>query len=122
MRILDKTSGCTEVRVVDEKGQGNANHEYQIVGSNPIPPDNVAGKVLGTVSFQNGPIKEFGVNGVTNEDLLAIVVDRLRGFQSGDYACNANQHALAHAENAFTALLERTTEREKRGVEGTNQK
>ncbi len=119
MRTLDKTSGYTEVQVLDEKGQGNANHEYAIVEVAP-PESTEPLRFLGTVSFQNGPIKEFGVNGVTNEDLLAIVVDRLRGFQSGEFACNANQHALAHTENAFTALFGRTKEREARGVEGTN--
>ena len=117
MRTLDKTSEYTEVQVLDEKGQGNVNHKYRIVGANPPEGET---PVLGIVDFQNGPIKEFGVNGVSNEDLLAIVVDRLRGFQSGDYTCDANQHALAHAENALTALFERTKEREARGVEGTN--
>ena len=121
MRTLDVTSKYTEVQVLDEKGQGNANHEYAIVEV-VLPGSAEPLRFLGTVSFQNGPIKEFGVNGVTSEDLLAIVVDRLRGFQSGDYACDANQHALAHVENAFTALLGRTEEREARGVEGTNAK
>jgi len=40
-----------------------------------------------TILFQNGPIGEVGVNGVTNEALLAIVADRLRGFQGGPTAC-----------------------------------
>ena len=120
MRILDMTSGYAEVRVLDEKGQGNANHEYKIYKTKK--DDKGLSDGLCLVSFQNGPIKEFGVNGVTDEDLLAIVVDRLRGFQSGDFACGANQHALAHVENAFTALMNRTAERENRGVEGTNKK
>ena len=123
MRTLEIGTGkYTEVQVLDEKGQGNANHEYRIIGSKPIPPDNVSGKILANISFQNGPIKEAGVNGVANEDLIAIVIDRLRGFQSGDYACDANKHALYYLENALTALLERTDEREARGVEGTHEK
>ena len=117
MRTLDKTSKHTEVQVLDEKGQGNANHEYQIVNHTGL--HNEEGAVLGIISFQNGPIKEFGVNGVTNEDLLAIVIDQLRGFQLGDFACDDNQRALVCVESALTALFNRTAEREVRGVEGT---
>ena len=123
MRVLEIGTGkYTKVRVLDGPGQGNANHKYRIVGSMAIPPDNVSGKILANISFQNGPIKEAGVNGVMNEDLLAILIDRMRGFQSGDYACDANKHALYYLENALTALRERTDEREARGVEGTHEK
>jgi hypothetical protein len=38
---------------------------------------------FGQALFQNGPIAEVGVNGVTHEVLLAIVADRLRSFQKG---------------------------------------
>ena len=122
MRTLEiGTRKYTEVQVLDEKGQGNANHEYAIVEAAP-PESTEPMKFLGTVSFQNGPIKEAGVNGVMNEDLLAILIDRMRGFQSGDYACDANKHALYYLENALTSLRERTDEREARGVEGTHEK
>ncbi len=118
MRTLNiGTKKYTQVDVMDEKGQGNANHEYMILTAHE---KGEPCEKLGEVSFQNGPIKEAGVNGVMNEDLIAIVIDRMEGFQSGDYACDANQHALAHLENALTALRERTNEREVRGVEGTN--
>ena len=123
MRTLEiGTRKYTSVAATDEKGQGNANHEYQIVGSVPIGTDNVSGKILGTVSFQNGPIKEAGVNGVMNEDLIAIVIDRMRGFQSGDYACRDNALALTKLEEALMWLRNRTNEREARGVEGTHAK
>jgi len=121
MRVLEiGTRKHTEVIAIDEKGQGNANHEYQIVGSAPIPPDNVSGKILGKISFQNGPIKEFGVNGIHNEDLIAIVIDRLDGFQSGDFACEDNAVAKCLLEKALSQLKKRTDEREARGVEGTH--
>ena len=119
MRVLKiGTRKYTTVTAVDEPGQGNANHKYEIKWD----PNNNGYIATQAIGFQDGPIKEFGVNGVTNEDLLAIVIDRMRGFQSGDYACDSNQHALAHLENALAAMLERTSEREARGVEGTNVK
>ena len=71
------------------------------------------------LEFQHGPVSE-GVNGITNELLLAILIDRLRGFQSGPFACEANNSALIHLMEARDALFERTKERLERGVEGTH--
>ena len=80
-----------QVVVVDEPGQGGANHVYQAVLPN--------GAVT-QIEFQNGPINEkgVGVNGLTHEALLAIVADRLRSFQKGPYSCKANACALTHIE------------------------
>lgn len=72
------------------------------------------------ILFQLGPSKEFGVNGVTNEALLAILIDRVEGFQESKYTCKENEHAL-HALNAALGWLQhRTRNREAHGVEGTN--
>jgi hypothetical protein len=107
----------TSVLATDEPGAGNARHEYQVV-----PTGCNAGAKLGdvcaVVSFQNGPILEKGVNGVMNEDLLAIVIDRLEGFQSGDYKCRENAIALTKCQEALMWLEKRTFDREARGVEG----
>lgn len=70
--------------------------------------------------FQNGPIKEFGVNGVTQESLLAIIIDRLKSFQSGPFACEANAFALSHCKSALHELQKRTRARIARGIEGTH--
>jgi hypothetical protein len=72
------------------------------------------------IGFQNGPNKEAGVNGISHEVLLAIVADRLRGFQKGPYSCRDNALALQHVEGAMLWLGKRTREREARGVEGTS--
>ena len=72
------------------------------------------------IMFQNGPIKEFGVNGLTQEALLAIIIDRLRCFQSGPFACHDNEIALDYCKEALFTLQKRTRERIARGVEGTN--
>lgn len=74
------------------------------------------------VRFQNGPIKEVGTNGVTHEALLAIVEDRLIGFQSGPYACRENAVALTKIQEAMMWLQKRTRDRLARGVEGTHDK
>ena len=104
-----------EIKVMDEPGQGGANHHYDIESKDSLT-------VLGVIRFQNGPIKEFGVNGITQEALLAVVIDRLRSFQAGQYSCRENAIALTHCEEALMWLQRRTVARIKRGVEGTNKK
>jgi len=104
-----------EIRVVDEPGQGGANHIYQILWQ----PDDYSLETC-DIKFQNGPIKEFGVNGLTQEVLLTIVVDRLRSFQKGPFSCRENAVALTHCEDALMWLQKRTRDRMLRGVEGTN--
>lgn len=99
-----------QIVVLDEPGPGNANHSYEIY----------APHVLQYVRFQNGPIAEVGVNGVTHEALLAIIADRLRSFQSGPYACKENEMALIKIEEAMHWLHSRTLARMYRGVEGTH--
>jgi len=70
--------------------------------------------------FQHGPIAEVGVNGVTNEALLAILIDRMEGFQTSPFACLENGEALIALQDALAWLERRTKAREARGVEGTH--
>jgi hypothetical protein len=72
------------------------------------------------IGFQNGPIKEFGLNGITQEALLAIVIDRLRSFQAGPFSSRYNAIALTKTEEALMWLQRRTVDRIRRGVEGFN--
>src|ERR1051325_276783 len=109
-----------------ERGQGGANHRYEMTGmdatTNPSRSQNEPDVSFcrQVVLFQNGPIKEFGVNGITQEALLAIVIDRLRSFQAGPFSCRENAIALTHCEEALMWLQRRTVARIKRGVEGTH--
>ena len=78
------------------------------------------GKILADIHFQDGPVKEAGVNGVANEDLIVMVMHRLNQFQESDYACKENEDALRHLNGALHALRSRTNKRAQRGVEGTS--
>jgi hypothetical protein len=71
------------------------------------------------LEFQNGPIVEMGVNGITPEALLAILIDHLWSFQEGPYKCRENAIALTKMQEAMMWLHKRTMNRMKRGVEGT---
>lgn len=70
------------------------------------------------IKFHKGPVDS--PNGISNEALLAIVEDRLKGFQSGKFACRENALALTHLQEAMHWLHHRTRERIVQGVEGTN--
>jgi hypothetical protein len=118
-----------EIAVIDEPGAGGACHRYDITGfdtdGNPsatAPDGYKAAFSRAIVLFQNGPIKESGVNGVTQEVLLAIVIDRLRSFQAGPFSCRENAIALTHCEDALMWLQKRTRARIARQVEGTSQR
>lgn len=113
-----------KIDVLDEPGHGGACHEYRISGFAFAGKDDEPVPNSATVEllFQNGPVKEVGVNGVTHEALLAIVADRLRSFQSGPYACRENALALTKIEEALHWLHHRTRARMARGVEGTHEK
>lgn len=69
--------------------------------------------------FQLGPIGEVGVNGLTNEALLAIVLDRLRWFQENSLPCRENALAITKIEEGLQWLHTRTRRRIEAGVEGT---
>lgn len=72
------------------------------------------------IDFQRGPVKENGINGVANEDLLLMVLARLEGFQMSDYRCPENQEAIYAITEALEALNRRHSLRTARGVEGTS--
>lgn len=113
-QLTDFTHAYEHITVQDEPGPGGANHHYTI---------GVEGSGTGLttqIQFQKGPIQEVGANGITNEALIAIVLDRLRGFQRGAYACRENAIAITKLEEAQLWQAKRTFDRAARGVEGTS--
>jgi hypothetical protein len=121
---LNGLNDALEITVLDEPGQGGACHEYAI-DLGPRTTENAnetVGRGSCRIHFQNGPIQEFGVNGISGEALLAIVIDRLRCFQAGPYACDDNREALERIEGGLAWLQKRTKNRLARGVEGTSAK
>lgn len=115
--IVNPVNDRLRITVLDQPGAGGANHEYRIEAT-----DDGSGKPYKIgghhISFQNGPINEHGVNGITQEVLLAIVADRLECFQAGPFASDYNAKALEHVKAAQESLLQRTRDRMARGVEG----
>lgn len=116
MRVINSGNPNIAITVTGEHGAGGANYKYSI-SRNKIGS---AFGEYGSVSFQSGPIKENGVNGCHQEDLLAIVIDRLQSFQEGPYPCRENAIALTKCQEAMHWLNHRAQNRTKRGSEGRN--
>ena len=109
---------------MDEPGPGGANREYAITfhdpkhgGAERSPISDKHGRNC-IISFQDGN-PDVGINGISNEALLAIVEDRLEGFQGGRFACRETAVALTKIQEAMMWLQKRTRDRVARGVEGT---
>lgn len=96
----------------EEEMSYNAPHNFKVTDLN--------GNELVNIHFQEGPIKECGVNGVANEDLINMVIERLEYFQNSEFRCRENACAITKLEEALLWLRKRTMGREQRGVEGTH--
>jgi hypothetical protein len=106
--VANDSAPQIEIAVMDEPGAGGASHRYLLGYADTNQ----------SIKFQEGPIKEAGVNGVTQEALLAVVIDRLQSFQAGPFPSRENALALTKCQEALMWLQTRTRDRIARGVEG----
>ena len=125
----DTLNNGLAIGVIDNPGPGGGHSEYQISIADAVPnihqPRERArfSRTLTNLRFQNMPVQDAGgINGISNEALLAIVEHRLSCFQQGDYKCAENEAALAGIRSALEAMRQRTARRVDEGVEGTLQK
>ena len=121
LNTIQKVEKLNRVFAVDEAGNGGANHEYMIEGViSETPIKKGFGK---KIQFQNGARKDpNAIHGILDIDLLEIVRDRLKGFQSGEFATDDNAKALEHIEIALMYMNKRVMDRYERNVLGTYQK
>ena len=120
LSTIQKRNNLNKVYRFGDPGPGGAYHTYQI----EWPVDPVVGLYhYDSICFQKGPRREFdSVHGVLDTDLLEIVRDRLKCFQTGEFACRENACALTHIEEALMWMNKRVEDRAERGVLGTNEK
>lgn len=96
-----------------DPGPGGASVFYRLRFNDPH-----GGGYVHTIEFQNGnPAQQ--ITGISNEAIVAVLIDRMHGFQNGPGKCRENAIALTHFEVGLLWLQKRTREREARGVEGT---
>lgn len=100
------------VAVLHTSEYGNAGHDYSIGQG-----ENSAFYIMNDISFQNGAVKENGVNGITSEALIAILIHRTEALNER-FQCLENDVAIKHLKCALVAFEERTKDRVARSVEG----
>lgn len=108
---------------------GNASHCYtlkmDITGTATAIDAGCTGQAQETVGFlrfQHGPrMADGSVAGLTNEAVLAVVLDRLKGFQSGPFGCRENAIAITKLEEALHWMDARARTRARQGVLGKNE-
>lgn len=115
--------GHRVVRRVPEKQptKGGAHAFYEVVEKTPVEGVTDNSDDLDSLQFQYDTIEAVGVQGWTNEALLAVLKDRLEGFQAGPFPCKENADALDFVESALVVLERRTADRRARGVEGKHE-
>jgi len=122
LSTIQKREKLNQVRVCREKGNGGANHIYEIVGEAPLKDGDI-GNLSVVIKFQNGPRNlQTSTHGVLDTDLLEIVRDRLTSFQNGDFRTRENAIALTHIEEALLWMNKRVEDRIERNVLGTMNK
>lgn len=125
LSTIQKREKLNDVYRIGKPGPGGAYHDYVVHHADPdthfySPHPEMA---LAHIEFQKGPrSEETARNGVLDTDLLEIVRDRLKAFQSGPYATRENACALTHIEEALMWMAQRAYERAERGVLGTMEK
>lgn len=77
-------------------------------------------KINQDIQFQHGPIGDNGINGIQNEELIELLIKRLRSLNVR-LSCRENSLAITKLEEALLWLGQRTLIRQVQGVEGTNQ-
>lgn len=110
---------CVRVETADLRASDNAHHAYNITvfhdyttGMDNVPVEEV------TLNFQNGGLKEVGANGITDQALIAVVLDRVRSFNDGQFRCRENSMVITKLEEALMWMEKRSNDRARRNVEG----
>lgn len=75
---------------------------------------------IAELSFQKGTVSEEGRNGWQNEEVLLVLIDRMK-FLNAAFPCRENSIVITKLEEALMWLQKRTADRVARGVEGKNE-
>lgn len=114
---------CVKVTTADLRQSDNAHHAYKIEvfpfetpkygNESAFQPIEIC-----EINYQNGGLKEAGANGITDQALLAVILDRMRSFNDGQFRCRENSLIITKLEEALMWMEKRSNDRAHRGVEG----
>lgn len=88
-------------------------HDYDSESTTKIPTyfqvrPSATMDVVSDVFFQDGKIQKFGVNGLSNEDLLTMIICRIEHLQNSKFACHENNMVLNKLEEALMWMNKRS--------------
>lgn len=106
MKVL-KEGHLYELDMFEDTNMDLGNQQIQFIEKEPIE---LGSTQLVTIN-----------NGTTNEEVLAMLIDRMNYLQ-GKFPCRENAIVITKLEESLMWLNKRTLDRQKRNVEGTNQK
>ncbi len=101
----DPVNDCLEI-LADDVGRGGESSYYEILYRTPEHD----GDFVAELDF----VRHNAEAGLTNEVLLAVLIDRLEGLQHGPDAGTQERGALAYLHAALTLLKTRTRDRQER--------
>lgn len=120
LNTIQKRENLNHVYRTGEPGPGGAYHDYDIFPADAVDIYEVP---MACIEFQKGPRNDPNSrHGITDQDLLEIVRDRLTAFQSGPMATRENEMALYAVEVALMWMNRRVEDRIERNVLGTMEK
>lgn len=111
MKIYEDSNGLV-VRALGANEEGDLDYGNVYEVSSDKNDKNIS-----KLDFQKGPINVHGVNGLTFESLLSVMIHRLNLLNS-KFHCKENDLALSNMQSALDALLSRTKDRSNRGIVG----
>lgn len=78
----------------EEDSTNPTNHDFEVRRTSDDA-------LLGKISFHAGPLEAIGPNGILNENLLVMLIDRVESFQRSKLKCRENENALQHLYEAL---------------------
>ena len=97
----------TYVEILDEgKDDNQVLHDFDIKSA-------LDDSLLSSIHFQQGDPFEVGVNGIRNEDLLRILIERVSSFRNSNPTDFENENALTHLYEANWWLSQRKVKHKK---------
>lgn len=123
LNTIQKYGKLNEVIRLEEGNNQYGYHEYLIEGLSDYSDQENGKVVIEKISFQNGArYEQDSKHGVTDQDLLEIVRDRLTGFMQGELPSKETEKALEHVELALMYLNKRIEDRIDRQILGKYEK
>lgn len=113
---------------VDPKSQASHLYEIAVLERAPVSPEEAAlgctkrtePRLSVVLPFQKGGTKDVGLNGITNEALIKVILHRIACFQASPYACEENIYIHDRLTEALRWIDHRRNNRRERGVDGTS--